>query len=318
MGIFEILYRLGPMGDAPKDFPGTFPLRVASRLTGLSPELLRAWERRYGIVEPVRTPGGTRRYSAEDVERLQLAKAAVDAGHRIGQLAGLSAEELRARATPAMPEERAELQPILAEFERMDAAAAGRLLSQRLLALGPVAFARQVALPLSREIGDRWAAQQLSVSVEHLATGVLRSMLGAALQPTAVSELGPRIVFATPSGESHEIGLQAAALTALGAGACPVYLGADLPVDDIAASTRSVGAPAVAMSLVAIAPSRAAKAVEELLDALPANVHLWLGGAAAQGACPADDDRVRVIEDLEAFESQVMLLCAEPRAPEAG
>ena len=67
----------------------TYPLRTAARLTGLSPERLRDWERRHGVVEPLRTPGGTRRYSTEDLERLRLLKAAVDAGNRISQVARL-------------------------------------------------------------------------------------------------------------------------------------------------------------------------------------------------------------------------------------
>ena len=65
----------------------TYPLRTATRLTGLSPEVLRARERRYGVVQPLRTSGGTRRYRAADLERLRLVKAAVDAGHRVGEVA---------------------------------------------------------------------------------------------------------------------------------------------------------------------------------------------------------------------------------------
>ena len=79
---------------------------------------------------------------------------------------------------------------------------------------------------------------------EHLASGILRSLLGSALQPTAVSALGPRIVFATPTGEKHELGLLMAALTALGAGADPVYLGAELPNEDILAAARDSNAAA--------------------------------------------------------------------------
>jgi len=77
----------------------TYPLRTVARLTGLSPEVLRAWERRYRVVTPARTPGGTRRYSAADLERLRLLKAAVDAGHRIGDVARLDVAELSRRST---------------------------------------------------------------------------------------------------------------------------------------------------------------------------------------------------------------------------
>ena len=81
----------------------TYPLRTAARLTGLSPELLRAWERRYGAVRPGRTPGGSRRYTAADLERLRLLKEAVDAGHRIGEIAVLPAAELQRRVETRQP-----------------------------------------------------------------------------------------------------------------------------------------------------------------------------------------------------------------------
>ena len=179
------------------DHEKTYPLRAAARLTGLSPEVLRAWERRYAVVEPMRTAGGTRRYRASDLDRLRLVKAAVDAGHRISTVASLSATELEQAVAPLEGEFVAGMQPILTALEQLDAEEAHRLLSLQLSAMGPVGFARDFALPLVREIGDRWARQQMGVASEHLATGVLRSMLGSALMPTAASRLGTKIVFAT-------------------------------------------------------------------------------------------------------------------------
>ena len=76
----------------------TYPLRTVARLTGLSPHVLRAWERRYEVVVPLRTEGGTRRYRSADLERLRLVKSAVDAGHRVGQIAQLGDAELKQKA----------------------------------------------------------------------------------------------------------------------------------------------------------------------------------------------------------------------------
>ena len=146
----------------------TYPLRAAARLTGLSPALLRAWERRHGAVEPLRTPGGTRRYRATDLERLRLLKAAVDAGHRIGQVAGLDLAGLRQRAaTPELsPADR--LEEILAALDDLEGPEAQRLLSLQLSALGPVRFARQIAVPLVREIRYRSIDDRLCIASEHL------------------------------------------------------------------------------------------------------------------------------------------------------
>jgi DNA-binding transcriptional MerR regulator len=284
----------------------TYPLRTAARLTGLSPELLRAWERRHGVVQPIRTPGGTRRYSAADIERLRLLKATVDAGQRIGQIAHLELAELKRRAVVAEAPSVGRLDEILSALGHLEGAEAQRKLSLQLSALGPARFAREVALPLLREIGDRWAHGQMGIAPEHLASGVLRSLVGSALQPTATSLLGPRIVFATPTGERHELGLLMAAVTALGAGANPLYLGAELPVEDLLGAVEGSGAAALALSLVSIPAAQAARAVSALRGGLADGVHLWLGGAgASRDELP---DGVERIESLEDFEQRVELL----------
>lgn len=284
----------------------TYPLRTAARLTGLSPELLRAWERRHGVVEPLRTPGGTRRYSAANLERLRLVKAAVDAGNRIGQVAHLELAELKRVSAGGEARPAGRLDEILAALDHFDSAEVQRLLSLQLSALGAARFARQIALPLVREIGERWANGQMGIAAEHLATGVLRSLLGSALAPTATSLLGPRIVFATPTGERHELGLLMAALTALGAGANPVYLGVELPVEDLVSAVEGTSAAALALSLVTIPNSQATRTVSALRGGLADAVHLWLGGA---GAIDIDlPDAVERIESLEDLEQRVALL----------
>ena len=288
------------------EFELTYPIGAAARLTGLSPELIRAWERRYGAVEALRTPGGTRRYRATDLERLSLLKAAVAAGHRIGQVARLDPAELEERARGSEAPASSRLEESLWAIERLDGVEAQRLLSTQLSALGPARFAREFALPLVREIGDRWEDDRLSIAAEHLATGVLRSMLGSALQPTASSLLGPRVVFATPTGERHELGLQMAALTALGAGANPIYLGAELPVEELLDSVRIADAAALALSLVALPSHRAERVVRAIRDGLPDDIHLWLGGAAASAIEPRTG--VDFIDSLGSFEQRVTLL----------
>jgi DNA-binding transcriptional MerR regulator/methylmalonyl-CoA mutase cobalamin-binding subunit len=284
----------------------TYSLGVASRLTGLSGEVLRAWERRYGAVQPPRTPGGTRRYRERDLERLRLLKAAVDAGHRIGDVARLDDDELARRASRTRDNGGAALEEVLGALSRYRGADAQRLLAIQLAALGAVRFATEIALPLVREIGDRWASGRMTVASEHLASGILRSLFGSSLQPSASSLMGPRIVFATPSGERHELGLQMAALTAMGAGAAPIYLGADLPVDEMLHAAERSDARVLALSLVTIARADATRVVRELRRRLAPRVRIWLGGAAAP-SLPAIDG-VECIRSLEACEARVARL----------
>lgn len=290
------------------DSETTYPLRAASRLTGLSPELLRAWERRYGVVEPLRTPGGTRRYRAADVERLRLVKAAVDAGHRISHVAQMSQTELERCSVVERPAEPAFAAAISA-LERLDAEEFQRLISIQLSANGPVRFAREFALPLAREIGDRWASQRMSIASEHLATGLLHKMMGAALTPNSASRLGPRIIFATPTGERHELGLQSAALAAMGAGANPIYLGAELPVEELLRAVDDARADVLALSFVALSGSQALRVLRAIRGGLPDEVRVWIGGAGTGDIdVPSGVERISKLDELE---QRVALLAFE-------
>lgn len=293
----------------PDDAETTYPLRAAARITGLSPDLLRAWESRYEVVKPLRTPGGTRRYRAADLERLRLVKAAVDTGGRISVVARLDPAELLRRFAVLDNAPQAALEPILSALDRLDAEEAQRLLALQLSAMGPVTFAREFALPLAHEIGERWVNKRMGIASEHLAMGILRSMLGSALTPTAASRLGPTIVFATPTGEPHELGLQSAALTALGAGANPIYLGAELPVKDLVGAVADVGAAVLALSLVTLPKSQAAQAVATIRSDLPEQIRLWIGGPGA--ATITAPSGVEQMGNLEEFERRVALLSFE-------
>jgi DNA-binding transcriptional MerR regulator len=298
------------MPKAPDPAERTWALGYASRLTGLSPEVLRAWERRHRVVVPLRTPGGTRRYRAADLERLRLLKAAVDAGHRISQLVSLRDDELERLAVPPepvrAPRAGSPLEPILQAIDALDGAEAQRLLGISLAALGVSRFAREVAQPLAREIGERWASSRMAVAAEHLASGVLRSLLGAALQPGAAALRGARVLFATLSGERHELGLLMAALAATGAGANPIYLGVELPQDELLGAAARSDAAAVALSVIASPVPETERALAALRERLPAEVALWVGGAgAALLSLPRGAER---IASLDALEQRVALL----------
>jgi DNA-binding transcriptional MerR regulator len=284
----------------------TYPLGAVTRLTGLSAEVLRAWERRYGAVQPPRTAGGTRRYRAQDLERLRLLKAAVAAGHRIGEVARLEDAELAQRAHPQQESALDQLDAALAALAELNGTEVRRLFSIQFATLGAARFAADFALPLVREIGERWAKGTLSIAAEHLASSVLRALLGSALQPSASSLLGPRIIFATPSGEPHELGLQMAALTAMGAGAMPIYLGAELPLEELLHAVEQTRAGAVALSLVTIDIADATRTLSALRIGIPPSVQLWIGGAAASRLRPISG--IERIETLEALEARVARL----------
>jgi len=287
----------------------SYSLGATSRLTGVSPALMRAWEKRYGAVSPQRTPGGTRRYHSADVERLRLLRALVDAGERIGRVAALDMHELQRRAEALSRPVAPPLEAVLLALERLDGAEVERLLSLQLASLGPLRFATDFALPLAQAIGERWVSARLSIAAEHLATAALRSLLGSALRPTPTAIPGPRIVFATPEGERHELGLLVAALVSIHASAVPIFLGADLPLDELASAAAASGADAIALGIAALSTEAAQPWLGALRARVPDGVKIWIGGAGSARLVPPAG--VKHIATLEAFGEHVALLGAE-------
>lgn len=269
------------------------PIRVVSRRTGLSRDVLRAWEHRYGAVRPERSPGGQRYYSDTDIERLRLISRALEAGRRIGQVARLTTDEL---ARLVRKDQRAEternggdtrrrrarvfLEDALGAVREMNARRLESILGRAALALEAAELIDHLVAPLMSQIGDLWWHHQLTPGHERLATTVVRRTLDD-IRANAQGDSGPTIVVATPSGQHHEIGAMLAAAAAAADGWHVIYLGADLPAASIATAVEMTGAQAVALSL--IYPPSDRKVDEELRDLrrlLPAKLPILVGGQA--------------------------------------
>lgn len=273
------------------------PVRAVLRRTGLSADVLRAWERRYGAVRPARSAGGRRLYEEAEVERLSLLRQLTLAGHAIGQIAALTTEALRGLASTGPAEAR-----LAADFDaapsghewveggmnaisRLDGRALEGVLRRAALALGPERFTTEVVAPILSLVGSRWHAGALTVREEHLTSASVRSVLLWLAGVPSVGPEAPRLVLATPSGERHELGILMAGAIAAFEGWQPVHLGADLPVAEIAAAADSLQAQAVAVSFIhPIGAPLVESVVRELRRRLPAGVELFVGGAAAAGA----------------------------------
>jgi DNA-binding transcriptional MerR regulator/methylmalonyl-CoA mutase cobalamin-binding subunit len=268
---------------------------MAALRSGVTPHVLRAWERRHQVVAPVRSQGGQRLYSDLDVERLRLLHQLTERGHSIGQLARLPLEELQriareeaargpAPATQPLPDVKAEefRTAALHAARRLDAPELQAVLERAAVTLGVPGFLDSVASPAIRGIGERWSQGTISVSHEHLATAVFRQVLGWIIRMYEVKGAGPRVVVATPPRQVHELGALLAAATAAAGGWDVTYLGADLPVADILSAAREVGAHAVALSLVYPAEDAGLLAdLEQLRNGLDRRAALLVGGTAA-------------------------------------
>lgn len=284
----------------------TYSLGAVARLTGLSAHVLRAWERRYGAVKPLRTPGGTRRYRESDVARLRQLRSAVQAGHSISEVAQASGDELARRLELAPPLPAPPLEALLEAIEHLDAGSTERLLSAQLAVLGPLRFIRAVATPLLQTIGTRWAEGRLCIASEHLASSILRNLLGTALRPTSAGQQVAPILFTTLAGEAHELGALMAAVTTADAGGHPVFVGGNLPVPEIVDAAETIGASAVAVGIFDANGGAPAASLQALRNALPPRVELWIGGPGAD-ALPLPP-QVSRIGDTEELERKVALL----------
>jgi methanogenic corrinoid protein MtbC1 len=240
------------------------PIGVVSARTGIPQDLLRAWEKRYHAVVPGRGPTGRRLYTDEDIEKLRLLRRAVAAGRRISDVAPLSIEELRqltkedeaeiSNAAIRRPSTRTttngHLEEALEALEDLDKDRFKRVLEEAAVSLSSPNLRQQVLTPLLHTIGDRWREGTLRVVHEHLASAIVRTFMEGLGNGIGKLPSAPRVVITTPSGQRHELGALLAAGAAEEHGWDVVYLGPDLPAEDIAAAVRHFKPKAVALSIV--------------------------------------------------------------------
>jgi DNA-binding transcriptional MerR regulator/methylmalonyl-CoA mutase cobalamin-binding subunit len=294
------------------------PIRVVSQRTGLTPDVLRAWEKRYGVVEPQRTERGQRLYTDADVARLRLLRQVTDAGRSIGRVAGLTEAQLSAlvdederqrleadRAQVALVGEDA-AEHVRSALDAVEALAPGRLevlLMQAAVRLGSGPFLERVVVPLMTEVGERWQRGRLGVATEHATTLVVKRVVGWLMRPWSDEGSGPVVVVATPAGQRHELGALLVAALASEQGWSVVYLGSDVPAEDIANTAKRRQARLVALSAVYPAgDARVARELKELGRALGGGIGLVMGGSAA----PSYGDVIReaggvVLPDLRSL-----------------
>ncbi len=275
-------------------------IKFVAQHTGLSQHTIRAWERRYGALLPDRTATNRRLYSAEDIEKLKLLQRALKAGHTIGRVAGLSTEALQqllsGSDTPvkgvsddktskqSTPEQASFLKEALAAVAKLNGEVLEYTLTRAAAILGSAAVIEHIILPLLETAGSDWASGASRPAYEHLASSVVRTFLGRTLTSFQPSSGAPRLIVTTPRGQLHELGALMAAVTAASEGWRSIYLGPNLPAEEIAVAAHQSGASAIALSIVY--PSDDAT-LEEELNALRKHIGqkmpILTGGRSAAG-----------------------------------
>jgi DNA-binding transcriptional MerR regulator/methanogenic corrinoid protein MtbC1 len=301
-----------------------YPIRVVSKKTGLSVHVIRAWEKRYGAVNPRRTPRGQRLYSKSEIERLTVLAAAVRGGWSIGSVVRLSGEELDkavketetapAGSGPAAPGETAPaarggaaaetiLAACMKAVENLDDGALSDALFRGSVELGKTALIDDVIVPLMRLIGEAWREDSIRILHEHAASAVVRSYLGGLLTAKDTRATAPCAVAATLSGELHELGAIVAAVAATTVGWRVRYLGPNTPADEIVRAAEITGSRAVLISMPFVFDERRTpEEIGRVRRFLSERCVLILGGSAAvRNRAALSMPGVEIVDDLKSL-----------------
>jgi len=265
-----------------------FNISAVERETGLSKDVLRIWERRYGFPRPGRDENAERQYTAEEVARLRTIKRLMDTGLRPGKLIRQTLEDLNAladkrirprREAPALPVEA----DVLALLKGHDVTALHATLASLLLRHGVQRFVVETLAPLNRAVGEAWMRGELQVFEEHVYSEQLQLALRSAINALPRSQAAPRILLTTVPGEQHGIGLLMAEALLAAEGACCISLGTQTPFDDIRKAALAHKVHVVVLSFSMAFPLRQiGDGLASLRRTLPGGVALWAGGDATR------------------------------------
>ena len=318
---------------ASADEKAGYPIKVVARRTGVSPDVIRAWERRYGAVTPQRSSTNRRFYSDQDIQRLRLLNQAIGLGRRIGDVARLPLNKL----VELVDEDRSALEqspsPVnggkkipsetvaendFKEFVETCIEAIERLNPTDLeAALARAAIACSVPLLLEKVIckvmyivGQRWQEGKLRLVHEHMATATIHFFLGSLFMTAndnALPSFAPVLIVTTPDGQHHELGALMTALVASYKGWQPLYLGLSTPIDEIAFAATEKSAKAIALSICYPGddPHLPTK-LKKLYRQLPAGTTVIAGGASMDSYRAVLDDIGAVcLYDLGALQTKL-------------
>jgi len=271
------------------------PIKVVSQRTGLTQHVIRVWEKRYSAVSPSRNTTNRRFYTDKEVERLSLLREAIEKGFSIGQIAHLSNDQISSMI--ATPEKSLDLgistsnqsieqyiENCLAAIAEIDTQKLDEILTKAQVELNPSILIDDLIVPLLYKIGILWQEGKLRIVEEHLASAVIRNLLGRIktdLQPTNIA---PKIIIATPPRQWHELGALLAAATAAYEGWKVIYLGANLPVEEITKAAQLHKIKLVALSIIyPVDDPYLHLDLKKLRSLLGSQVQLIIGGQATEG-----------------------------------
>ena len=309
-------------------------IKTVASQTGLTQFIIRAWEKRYDVVTPLRTETNRRLYSDADILRLTLLRLATEAGHNIGRIAKLPSEELLELigtggtvaqlpriAKEVVPQEtslRFYIASCIAAVKQFEAQALESTLFAASVAFSQPIFLEKLITPLMQEVGAQWKAGTLRIAHEHLTVAVVRTLLGNICQGSDISPSMPNLVVATPRGQLHEIGALIAGTTAASQGWQVTYLGPNLPAEEIVGCAVQNGAKAIGLSIVYPTDDpHLANELRKLRRGIQEGIALFVGGSGASAYDPVISAIGAVrINDMSTFRTELEALRVQQNASE--
>ncbi len=294
----------------------THRIHRVAKLTGLTRDLIRVWERRYGLVQPSRSANRYRIYSDEDVALLRFLKSEQEKGRSIGDLAAEGREllmmRMRTAPTPSAPIQPFErlLDDLIAVLDPLDRAEFERRLNGAVAVIPFEDALQRVLLPLQRRIGELWHQGRLNVAVEHYVTKLIQQKLFSVMNQLPLNDNGPRVVVGCPAGEFHELGAQAVAYQCAMRGCQIYYLGPNVPMTDLQTFCQRVGPDLV---LLSITEYRTDEEAQRFLRALESIATAWpvaIGGQGAHAMSHLIDSRQIEVLDDATLNARVQTLLA--------
>jgi DNA-binding transcriptional MerR regulator len=259
---------------------GRLRIGELSKRVGVSPELLRAWETRYGLVRPERTSGGLRLYSEQDERRVRVMRERIAAGLSASEaalVAKLDGDPLAPGGSASLLEIEANLER---SFQALDEPAAQAALDRLFGAFELQSALSQAILPFLHRLGERWAAAETTVAHEHFASNVIGGRLRALARGWGQG-LGPSAILSCPPGEQHDLGLLCFGLALRERGWRITYLGAETPIDTVLDTLNELSPAIVVLS--AVTSQRFLDAGDDI-KALAGRARVGIGGAGASEA----------------------------------
>jgi len=297
----------------------THRIHRVAKLTGLSKDVIRVWERRYGLVRPLRSANRYREYTDEDVALLRFLKEELDRGQTIGALAIEGRDSLLQRMPLSSTPKQQELAPhenlldeLVSCLDPLDKIRFEQKLNGAVAVIPFEEAVQRILLPLQRRVGELWHEGRVNIAVEHYVTKITQQKLFAVMNQLPGNEYGPRVLIACPEGEWHEIGAQAVAYLASTRGCHVYYLGPNLPVSDLRALCERVKPDLVLLSLTEVRSDASATQLLRELESLSVQWSVAMGG---QGACAIEHllrgSKIELLDDITALHSRLMILVSK-------